>query len=558
METETIHTPIRVGLLLDSYLQPRWVHRIIADIQSSDIARVALVVLNGRVANGAGGSMGLLRKLHMFRRDLLYLLYRKADERLFRPKINAFEMVDTRALLASCPEIVVYPVQKKFSDYLEPADAEAVRAADLDVALRFGFRILRGDFLKIARYGVWSYHHGDNTENRGGPPGFWEVMEGNPLTGSVLQVLSEQLDGGQIIYRSYAATEPHSVIRNKNAYYWKSSAFVMRRLRDLCEFGPRSLAEAHPNGRFEPYSRRLYTQPGNREMLPLLWRWLVRYAGAKLINATHHYQWFLAYQTGKPGGPPPSFYRFKRMIPPRGRFWADPFPIKRGSRYYIFIEEYLFSRRKGRIAVIEMDERGSWQPPATVLERSYHLSYPFLFEWQGQLYMIPETSDNGTIERYRCTAFPDQWELDEVIMRDVIAVDATLAEIDGAWWMFANLAEPGASKNDELHLFYAASPLGPWRPHRANPVKSDARSARPAGRLFQHHGAWYRPSQDCTHTYGHSILLNEIVRIDPAHYEEREVSRILPRWEEDLLAAHTFNQVDGLAVIDALRLRRKW
>ncbi len=50
-----------------------------------------------------------------------------------------------------------------------PEAVERIRAADLDVLLRFGFNIIRAQILETARYGVWSYHHGDNREYRGQP-----------------------------------------------------------------------------------------------------------------------------------------------------------------------------------------------------------------------------------------------------------------------------------------------------------------------------------------------------------------------------------------------------
>lgn len=551
--------PLKIGLLLDDYRQPRWVSRIVSEILSADCAQICLVVLNGGPAGGAARApLTGWRKLAAYRHDLLYLLYRKADERLFAPPHSAFEPVDLRPLLAGCPSHVVHPRQKKFSDYLEPEDVQAIRAADLDVALRFGFRILRGEFLQIARYGVWSYHHGDNTVNRGGPPGFWEVMEGSPVTGTLLQVLTEQLDGGQALYRSYAATEPHSVIRNKNAAYWKSSAFVLRVLKDLHARGPQALVEPEAEQHYRPYTRRLYTQPHNGEMLALLARWARRYAAARLTMTTHHYQWFLAYQTGQNGALAPSLYRFQPMLPPKDRFWADPFPLRRGERLYIFLEEYLYARQKGHIAVIEMDLKGRWQPPVPVLAPETHLSYPFVFEWRGETFLIPESSADQTVSLYRAAAFPGGWQLEQVLLAGLTAVDATVTQIEGTWWLFANVAEEGASKNDELHLFFAETPLGPWRPHRANPVKSDVRSARPAGRPFAWRGRWYRPAQDCTRTYGAATVLNEIVRLDRDGYAEQPAARIEPRWAPGLLATHTFNRVEGLTVVDALRLRRKW
>ena len=554
-----MHEPVRTALLLDTTVQPQWVCRIIEQIQRSEYARVSLVVLNGASpAREAGGAQpGLLKKAWQHRDGLLYLLYRKLDRRLFRVRRDAFALVDTGPLLQGIPRITVTPRQTEFSDYLEGEQAEQIRAFDLDVALRFGFRILRGEFLNLARFGVWSYHHGDNLVNRGGPPGFWEVMEANPVTGSVLQVLGSRLDAGRVIYRSFAGTEPHSVHRNKNNYYWKTSDFVLRKLQDLHARGPQALEPETGQAVFRPYSERLYTQPGNLEMAGLFGRWAWRYAGARLSNAAYRYQWFLAFHLGKKEGPADTLYRFRPILPPKDRFWADPFPLKREERFYIFLEEYLYREGKGRIAVMELDRQGNWTPPRVALERDYHLSYPFIFEWQGELYMLPETADNRTLELYRCLEFPQRWALEKVLLQGVTAADATLAEVDGLWWLFATLAVEGASKNDELHLFYAGSPLGPWRPHRGNPVKSDVRSARPAGKLFRWNGALYRPAQDCSATYGAAVSLNRILRLDQDCYEEQEVSKILPRWRPGLISTHTFNADGELTVVDALHKRRR-
>ena len=139
-------------------------------------------------------------------------------------------------------------------------------------------------------------------------------------------------------------------------------------------------------------------------------------------------------------------------------------------------------------------------------------------------------------------------------IKDVLALaDCTLAEIGGTWWMFANSPVPGASYWDELHLFHAPSPIGPWTPHRLNPVVSDVRTARPAGALFQRGGAWYRPSQDSSGGYGSATNIQRIVRLDEHHYEEATVARLLPQWQPGLTGVHTVNALGGLTVIDVKR-----
>ena len=269
-------------------------------------------------------------------------------------------------------------------------------------------------------------------------------------------------------------------------------------------------------------------------------------------------QWALAFKISASQEIANTFYDFKLIIPPKDRLWADPFPQKNMDKYFVFLEEYLYKEKKGHISVMEIDRTGLWTPPVRVLEKAYHLSYPFVFSWQGNYYMIPETFDNKTLELYRCVSFPSAWELEAVLMEKINAVDATLIEIDRVWWMFVNMAISGSAPHDELYLFYADSPLGPWKAHKRNPVKSDVRCSRPAGRLFHWKGNLYRPAQDCSVRYGYAISLNKINRLTPEDFQEELVSRITPNWNPNLAGIHTINNASELTIVDVFMYRRRF
>src|SRR6202007_2537062 len=129
------------------------------------------------------------------------------------------------------------PLGKKFVHRFPDDALEIIRSKDLDVLIRFGFNILHGDILQAARFGVWSYHHGDNEFYRGGPPHFWELYESAPLSGVVLQVLSEELDAGLVLCKSLFATQKTlSVSKNRYAPYWGSTDLVIRKLNELHRF----------------------------------------------------------------------------------------------------------------------------------------------------------------------------------------------------------------------------------------------------------------------------------------------------------------------------------
>ncbi len=211
---------------------------------------------------------------------------------------------------------------------------------------------------------------------------------------------------------------------------------------------------------------------------------------------------------------------------------------------------------------MEIDERGFHSKPVSVLEQNHHLSYPFVFEWDGEVFMIPETCGNRTVEAYRAVQFPHQWEKHKVLLSNVAAVDPTLLQHAGKFWLFVNMAAtPGAPINDELFAFYSDSPFGPWQPHRQNPIVSDVCRARPAGRIFEQDGQLIRPSQDCSLRYGHKIKLNRIDVLTETQYKESEIGEIDPTWIHGNLATHCVAFDQNVRVMDGCRrigIARLW
>ncbi|GAB4420227.1 MAG: hypothetical protein Kow002_08480 [Anaerolineales bacterium] len=247
------------------------------------------------------------------------------------------------------------------------------------------------------------------------------------------------------------------------------------------------------------------------------------------------------------------------IVPPPNRYWADPFVVQRDDRYYVFIEEKIYARGRGHIACLNLDVEGNLLSTQAVLERPYHLSYPFLFEHKGELYMLPETAENRTLELYRCARFPDRWEYVQTLMQKIYAVDATLLEHAGKWWLFANIKEgENASSLDRLFLFYADSPLTKaWTPHPQNPVVNGIKSSRPAGRILARTDGLIRPSQDSSRRYGYALNFNRITKLSTTAYEETRIARIAPPRRSKVLAVHTYSEAGELSIVDAVVRRRK-
>lgn len=556
---------LRVGLLLDDLEVAAWTFHMIRQIRDSDCAEICLVVLND--ATPPAVRKNLARKITSNLGRLGAVLTWKAMDALYgtfvdrNPSLpDALRTMSAEGLLRDVPVHRVKPKQAQWSDTFPEADLEHIRAHDLDVLVRCGFRILRGGILDAATHGVWSYHHGDNRVNRGGPPGFWESLEGWAETGSMLQILTEDLDNGRVLYRSWSHTHTYSLTDNRSNYYWKSLSFIPRMLSELHRQGPdRFFATVDEHNRHpEMYSRRLFTRPSTLEYARLVLAKAWDKARFLLRNQIYFDQWMLLYSLRD--GFSSSLWRYQKILPPKDRFWADPHVLQRDGRYFIFIEEYLYATNRGHISVIEMDEAGNWTPPVSVLERPYHLSYPFVFEHEDELFMIPETSENRTIELYKCLEFPHRWEFQMNLMEDLRAVDATLLQRDGRWWLFANVVETdGASSWDELFIFHAPDfRTTQWSSHPRNPVISDCRQSRPAGRFFEIDGRLYRPSQNCSVRYGYGFNFSVVKVLDEEAYREELVTTVTPEWDPRILGVHTFNRAGRLHLSDGYYRRRKW
>lgn len=552
---------LRIGLLLDDFDQPAWAYETLSAINAGDYASIELIVLNDtdkpvragilqRIRNNKGEiTKSLIKKVLVKVREVL-------DNRPSESR-DAFETHDVRRFLADIPVIRTKPLQKKYSDFIVEKDIERILGHEIDVFIRLGFRILRGAVLTSARYGIWSYHHGDNRVNRGGPAGLWESLEKWPTTGSILQILSEDLDSGQVLYRSWSNTVTRSPLENANNYFWKTALFLPRKLKELHRVGEQDFFErvAAQNALPEIYSRRLYLEPTNWEYFKLLGKNILGKVWQKLAVRLYFDQWILLYSFEDDVSS--SLWRYKRIIPPNDRFWADPHPIKRDGRFFVFFEELVYAEGKGHICVLEIAPDGTVGPPQKVLEEPFHMSYPLLVESDHRLFMIPETGEDKTIKLYECEEFPDRWAFRKNLMENVSAYDATVFFRDGRWWLFATMVEiEGSSTDDELFLFYSDSlDSDDWTPHPLNPIVSDVRNARPAGPLFERNGKLFRPAQNCAKRYGYGFNLNLIEELNELDFRETPVCQVTPEWSDDVVATHSFCHIDGLTLTDA-QIRR--
>ena len=199
-------------------------------------------------------------------------------------------------------------------------------------------------------------------------------------------------------------------------------------------------------------------------------------------------------------------------------FVADPFMLRKNGRWYMFFE-VLNDASCGKIAFATSDDGLNWAYQHIVLDEQFHLSYPYVFEWQGQYYMIPETLGAAAICLYKAEEFPTRWSLQRKLIEGQHA-DPSIFRFGDRWWMFT-CTRP--YQHDVLRLYFARDLEGPWKEHARSPViTNDRHRARPAGRILQMDGNVIRFAQDCAPDYGMQVRAFEIKELTRDTYVEVE------------------------------------
>lgn len=428
---------------------------------------------------------------------------------------------------------------------LDAADLSALEAIKVDALVRCGRAVPTAAVMRSAKDGLLALCVGGRATSSA-EAGFLEVLEGRPDTPFAIERFqgddrkSEILFAGSVatglffgssVISVYARAFPYLQLTLERLAAGSVPAIapqddlVVRRagLGDLFAYGGRSASRSLTKA-----ARRLSGKEFN---------WQVGFVRQPWSN----HEW----SKGK-------------VIPnPQGAFLADPFTIRVDGVHYIFVEEYSFARRKGVISAYRL-EGNEPRRLGVVLEEAHHLSFPFLFRVEGEIFMVPESGEDRSVKIYRSANFPHGWVEAGVLLKDVPAVDTILFRHGSLWWMLTTIQGKGPGLNNaELYAFHAADPLGNWTAHRKNPVVMDARRGRNGGFLRDEYGNPCRVAQVPGFTfYGAGSAIYRIDEITPDTYRESPIEQVRPTFFPKLDGTHHIHSADGLTVYDFMRVER--
>lgn len=207
------------------------------------------------------------------------------------------------------------------------------------------------------------------------------------------------------------------------------------------------------------------------------------------------------------------------------RYFADPFVYTQNNKEIIFFENFDNTKKKGHISLLDLKNKDKIYD---ILNKDYHLSYPFILKLKNKIYLIPETSKMNELQIWKCFNFPYKWKLFKKRLKGKNFADPTFfLDKNNILWLFLNLSiDKFKDHNSELYIFKVNGLFDEFVPHKLNPVIIDNRLARNAGNLFYKNNKLIKPCQINTYGhYGNGLQFIEISKLSLNEFKYKKLKK---------------------------------
>lgn len=401
----------------------------------------------------------------------------------------------------------------RFYHKVDQKTCDEIKNFNLDIILRFDLNILIGEILNTAKYGVWSFHHGDNNIIRGSSPCFFEIVKNKKYTHLILQKLNNSLDGGDVLCRGSIITHPIHIKNLKNTQSLSLDLFIkaVNNIRsNKIKIEQKKI-----------YFSNIYKSPSAYDSFNYVKKLCFAIVKSLRRKFFPYYRnnWSIYHNTGNPFVNP--LYNSKLSIGKNSKFFsADPFLYNKGKYKLIFFEKYFKKEKVGFIYVKDL---------LTMKENkinlsSGHKSFPTIFSRNGNYFLTVESKSNNRLEFYKASKFPHKWELYKTFFHGKKISDPTVFNFQKKLWLSFSCGQYCDSKR-YLYLIDKDFNL---ISHNSNPISLMAETSRNAGNIFKFENKYFRPvMQSSFFDYGEHIDLYEIKKLDLNNYDEVFFQKIL-------------------------------
>ena len=548
LRSESLNPALRVGVLVDEAAIPAYARRIIESVRAANYCELSTIVIARPSTDG-----------HPLDRNKGFAL--KAYEIFIEPRSrkqpDPLAPVDCADLISDVPKILIGATESDGGRSFTEKDLETLRDLQLDVLVDFGRIAPRGASLPHTQQGVWRYHFGDRRHYPKGSGFLRELIDGCPLSGIELIRLGPASDADATILGAQFSTAPFPSSRdNRFAPVWGACHFVVQALWDTHQRPPAAESVQAPSSRTPPVVDRL---PSNTEVV----RWMAGQARRRSNPLRERpngpVDWQIAIRRSQTplyaDASIAALKAFRWLESYTGCHRADPVVTVVEGQVWLLFEETVEPSDIGRITCGRLTPEGALVEVRPVLQKPYHLSFPQIVETDGELFMLPETAQNGGLDLYRARRFPDDWSF-ETRLLNFPCVDSSIFHARDSWWMMTSpRVAPGHAPI--TWLLRSDRITGPWKFQPGGQVATSASVARGGGGVLCDGMRLIRPSQDCSSVYGRALLFNEILAMEDGLYREQTICRIDAKWMPGLATVHSYSRAGEWEAIDGgFRSRR--
>jgi len=503
-----------------------WQIKVLEEIKKTGLAECILLIIRKETTTP---KKNIFQKFTQ--KNLLFEQYkkRKLNPTLYSPQqyapFNTIQKIEVEPICTG-----------KNYEQLTTEDIDKIKQHQPDFILRFGFGILKGNILNIARWGVWSYHHADEQEFRGGPAGYWEIVKKKNIQGVILQQLTEKLDAGKIILKRHYQVLHDSYAANVTKIHLHSTDMPAQALT-MIHHGLMIPETWTPVKTKAP----VYHYPTNFQFIQFVFKMVFNKIKASYTRIFKQENWMVI--SKKEG-------KVNYLSPKEDHeYYADPFILPTTKGNLIIAEHYSYKTRKGNIVVI----KPGMNQYKTVIEKGTHLSYPFVFFENGKTYIIPEESDTGNVYLYEWIDDKQEVQLKTTLI-NLPLIDPSLLKHNGVYYLFGGIK--GDCPNEKLHLYFSNQLEGPYTSHPLNPVKCNPQGSRMGGAFIQEDEKVLRVGQYSVNHYGQKLMFFKINKLSETEYEETFEYEMIPDKKAPFnCGLHNYHKIDTFEVYDQKIMR---
>ena len=420
---------------------------------------------------------------------------------------NHLKKYDLRRVIKK--KIILKKFRKNTKYLFKFKDIEKVKKEKFDILIRSCNDIITEDLFNVPKEGIISFHHGDHEKFRGSPAGFWEVLFKETSTGFMIQKIGKSLDYGKIILRGKFQTKSFFLL-NQAELYQKSNFYIKKIILDFYKNKKFSYISSGKKGK-------IFEIPKISNQIKYLFQTFFVFfkkifGKKKLFNLALFKENFL----NKP------FY----LINSKKKFLADPFLFKKDNKTFCFAEEYDFKTKKGHIVCMKYKNH-IFHDKKIILDEKFHLSFPYIFNYAGNIYMCPDTSEISEIRLYKCISFPLKWKFHKTLIKNIKAVDSMIFKKNKIWWLLTNIDRSlSGDFTHDLSIFFSRnSPLSnKWYTHPSNPIKINSLNSRNGGLILNKNKLFRISQKQGFDNYGEEINFQQIKSITTKKYIEKETN----------------------------------